>query len=69
MDSIGAKTALLVSDPFHMKRSMKLAKNHKIDCKSSPTQTTMYKSTLPKIKLLIYETVFFSFREPLGIFR
>ena len=68
MDSIGAKTALIISDPLHMKRAVLIAKSYGIDCKPSPTQTTMYKSTYPKTKLLLYETLFFSLREPLSIF-
>lgn len=68
MDSLGFKSALLVSDPLHMKRAIKLAKNYGIDCKSSPTQSTMYKSTYPKAKQLLYETFYFSLREPISFF-
>lgn len=69
MDSIGLKTALIVSDPLHMKRAIRLAKNYKINCKPSPTKTTMYKSTYTKTKLLLYETFYFSLREPISIFK
>ncbi|MBO0592240.1 YdcF family protein [Cellulophaga sp. E16_2] len=68
MDSLGIKNALLVSDPIHMKRAMKIAKYYGIDCNPSPTKTTMYKSTYPKTKQLLYETFYFSLREPLSIF-
>ena len=68
MDSLGLANALLVSDPMHMKRAMKLAKYYEIDCKPSPTKTTMYKSTKTKIKQLLYETFYFSLREPISIF-
>ena len=68
MDSLGMKSALLVSDPLHMKRAIKLAENYGILCESSPTKTTMYKSTYPKIKQLLYETFYFSLREPISIF-
>ncbi|MBL1279717.1 MAG: YdcF family protein [Fluviicola sp.] len=68
MDSLGMKSALIVSDPLHMKRAIKLAENYGIVCKSSPTKTTMYKSTYPKIKQLLYETFYFSLREPISIF-
>ncbi|MGB0870715.1 MAG: YdcF family protein [Flavobacteriales bacterium] len=61
------KTALIVSDPFHMKRAMKLAENYKIHSKPSPTKTSMYKSTIPKIKQLLYETLYFSLRELMSI--
>ena len=68
MDSVELETALLVSDPIHMKRSIMLANYYNIKSKSSPTQTTMYKSFIPKMKQLIYETFFFSLREPTSVF-
>jgi len=60
MDSFKLKTALLISDPLHMKRSIELANQINLDCKSSPTRTSKYKSLFPKLKSLIYETVYFS---------
>ena len=63
MDSLGFTNALLVSDPIHMKRAMKLATYYKIDCTPSPTKTTMYKSAKTKIGQLLYETFYFSLRE------
>lgn len=68
MDSQGFKNALLISDPLHMKRAIKLAKYYEIDCSSSPTKTTMYKSAKTKARQLLYETFYFSLREPLSIF-
>lgn len=66
MVSQGFANALLISDPLHMKRAMKLAKNHDINCKSSPTQTTMYKSLQTKTGQLLYETFYFSIRQLIG---
>ncbi len=68
IDSVGLESVLLVSDPLHMKRAMMLANNNDIDCKPSPTQTSMYKSTNTKAQQLLYETFYFSLREPLSIF-
>ena len=68
MNSLELTSALLVSDPMHMKRAMKLAKYYEIDCKPSPTKTTMYKSAKTKISQLLYETFYFSLREPISIF-
>lgn len=68
MDSLGFTNALLVSDPLHMKRAMKLANYYEIDCRPSPTKTTMYKSTKTKVDQLLYETFFFSLTEPLCLF-
>jgi len=60
MDSLNLKTALLISDPFHMKRSMDLAANLNIDSQSSPTKTSLYKSFFPKLKSLFHETFYYT---------
>ncbi|MGB1315507.1 MAG: YdcF family protein, partial [Chitinophagales bacterium] len=60
MDSLKFETALLVSDPLHMKRSISLAQKKKITCFSSPTETSMYKSRKTKLQFLIYETFYFT---------
>ncbi len=61
MDSLNYKTALLVSDPLHMKRAMYYADKTGLTCNSSPTRTSMYKSFGAKSKSLLYETFFYSF--------
>lgn len=66
MDSLKLKTALIVSDPLHMKRSIRLAEKLEIACKPSPTKTSMYRSTVPKTKSLFYETFFFSAGQLVG---
>lgn len=66
MDSLNFKSALIISDPLHMKRSIELAKKLKIDCKPSPTKTTMYKSFVSKSKSLVYETLYFTLGEIIG---
>jgi len=60
MDSLNFSSALIVSDPLHMKRSMELATAANIECESSPTKTSMYQSTIPKLKFLVYETFFYT---------
>lgn len=42
MEQEGLKTAILVSDPLHMKRAMLVAKDAGITAYSSPTPTTRY---------------------------
>ncbi|MGV6862655.1 MAG: YdcF family protein [Putridiphycobacter sp.] len=69
MADFGYQTALLVSDPLHMKRAMKLAKVYDLQCESSPTKTSRFKSTYTKTKFLIYETMFFSLREIISLFQ
>jgi len=60
MNSSNYKTVLLVSDPYHMKRSVAMCEKLEIEVESSPTPTTMYKSFQPKIKSLIYESFFYN---------
>jgi len=60
MDSLGLKTALIVSDPFHIKRAMTFAEYYKIDCQPSPTKTTAFQSFVPKAMSLLYESVFYT---------
>ena len=52
-------TAIIVSDPLHMKRAMLMANDYGIDAHSSPTPTTMYKSLRTKIPFLIREEFFY----------
>ncbi len=60
MDSLKLKTALVVSDPFHMKRAMAFAEYFQINCQPSPTKTSAFKSFIPKAMSLMYEAVFYS---------
>lgn len=60
------KTALIVSDPYHMKRTMKLCTHIGVDGKSSPTQTSMYQSWTTKLPFLIYETFYYNIDLVLG---
>ena len=55
MDENNFKTAIIVSDPLHMKRAMEMAENYKITAFSSPTPTTMYKTPKTKYPFLFRE--------------
>jgi uncharacterized SAM-binding protein YcdF (DUF218 family) len=68
MQTNGWETALVVSDPLHMKRSMLIAKRLGIDARPSPTPTTMYRSWRTKLKLLMYESFFYNTRLVVGRF-
>ena len=50
------QTLLIVSNPMHMKRAMTMAKNHQINGFPSPTQTSRYRSFLPKFGFALRET-------------
>ena len=59
MDKEGLSTALVVSDPLHMKRAMLMAKDCGIEAFSSPTKTTRYMTLKTKIPFLIREEFFY----------
>lgn len=69
MDEKGFETALIVSDPLHMKRSMVMAEDYGITAYSSPTQTSMYKSMKTKLPFLARETVMLIGYEIVSVFR
>ena len=55
----GLKTALIVSDPLHMKRAMVLAGDAGLTAFSSPTPTSRYRSFGTKLKFLARELFFY----------
>lgn len=59
MDENGYDTAIIVSDPLHMRRSMLLAQDIGINAYSSPTPTSKYTSLKTKIPFLVRETFFY----------
>lgn len=60
MDKMNWNSALIVSDPYHMKRAMAMVFAHEINGKPSPTQTTMYRSWKTKLSSLIYESFYYN---------
>ena len=59
MESEGMVTALIVSNPLHMKRAMFLAEDLGIEAGSSPTATSRYQSLRTKIPFLMRELFFY----------
>ena len=55
MEQNDLQTALIVSDPLHMKRAMLMAKDYGITAYASPTKTTMYQSAKTKLPFLARE--------------
>ena len=53
-------TALIVSDPLHMMRSLKICNKIGLKGESSPTPSTMYKTWKPKLKSLLYEAFYYN---------
>lgn len=60
MSEQGLETALIVSDPLHMKRAMLYADDLGMTVYSSPTPTTLYISPKTKIPFLIREEFFYA---------
>ena len=59
MEENGFETAVIVSEPLHMKRAMLLAKDAGINAYSSPTPTSRYVSLRTKIPFLARETFYY----------
>ena len=56
----GMDTALVVSDPLHMKRAMLYAKDLGMEAYSSPTPTTLYRSWKTKLPFLMREEFYYT---------
>lgn len=59
MDESFYHTAIIVSDPLHMKRAMLMADDYGIEAYSSPTPTTRYISLKSKLPFLAREMFFY----------
>lgn len=59
MQKHGLKSAIIVSDPLHMKRAMMMADGLEIHAVSSPTPSTRYRSLYTKLGFLVREIYFF----------
>lgn len=59
MDENQFQTAIIVSDPLHMKRAMLMTRDYGIEGFSSPTPTTMYRSLKTQIPFLAREEFFY----------
>lgn len=69
MDAHSMDTAIIVSDPLHMKRAMLMADDYGITAYSSPTPTTMYKSLKTQIPFLAREVFFYIGYSVVRLFR
>lgn len=69
MDERSLKTAIIVSDPLHMKRAVLMARDYGIEAYSSPTPSTMYKSFKTKLPFLVREEFFYIGYSIVRIFR
>lgn len=60
MDESGLKSAIIVSDPLHLKRALMMANDLGIQAVSSPTPTSRYQSLKPKLEFLLREVYFYN---------
>jgi uncharacterized SAM-binding protein YcdF (DUF218 family) len=44
LEQLGAKRVLVVTEPWHMRRSMLLARRHRIDARAAPATSTIWQS-------------------------
>jgi uncharacterized SAM-binding protein YcdF (DUF218 family) len=61
MKAKGFRTAIVVSDPLHMERSMMMAGDLGLDAVSSPTPTSRYRTLGPQLGFLYREIYFFHY--------
>ncbi len=59
MRAHGLHRAIVVSDPLHLSRALRLCKRIGIDCLGSPTPTTRYRSFTTRWRFLLNEVYFF----------
>lgn len=69
MDDNSYHTAIIVSDPLHMKRAMLMARDYGIKAYSSPTPTSRYISFKSKLSFLAREEFFYIGYKLYRIFR
>jgi len=60
MDANGYRSAIIVSDPLHMKRAVMMAEDIGISAVSSPTPTSRYRSFKTKMEFLLRELYFYN---------
>ena len=69
MDVHAMGTAIIISDPLHMKRAMLMANDYGITAYSSPTPTSMYRSAKTQLPFLGREVFFYIGYSVVRLFR
>jgi len=59
MDRHGYQSALIVSDPWHLKRAVAIARRHGIEARPSATPTTRFTSLRSRARFLLRELYFY----------
>ncbi len=58
MNLRGLRTAVIVSDPLHLKRAQVMADELGMDAVTSPTPTSRYRSVSARLRFLLRELYF-----------
>jgi uncharacterized SAM-binding protein YcdF (DUF218 family) len=58
MRAEGLRTALIVSDPLHLPRAMRMARDLGIDARPGPATTSRYRSGWTRLPFLLRESFF-----------
>ena len=58
MDRHRLRSALLVSDPLHLPRAMRMSRDLRIDARPSPTPTSRYRSWSTRLPFFLRELYF-----------
>lgn len=61
MDGAGLETAIIVSDPLHLKRASVMAESLGMEAVTSPTPTSRYRSIKSKAGFLFREVFFYNY--------
>lgn len=61
MQTEGLRTALIISDPLHLKRSLRMAAELGISARAAPTPTSRYRSWRSRAGFLFRELVFYHY--------
>ena len=69
MEEAGMDTALIVSDPLHMKRAMEMADDFGLEAYASPTPTSMYRSLKTQLPFLAREVFYYTGYRLVNLFR
>jgi len=69
VQTYGIETVIIVSDPLHMMRAMRMAKDAGLTAYSSPTPTSMYQTLETQLPFLREEVVYYIGYQVTSIFR
>ena len=64
VDKLSVDNVLIISDPYHMKRAMKLANSIGLDALPSPAYRSAYNNKIRRARFLLRESISYLFTNP-----